>query len=80
MTVNSARSMNADVVQGSIDSTYISITPDRGNVENPPTERLSWPQYRNAEKWSESPHMESHLRRSVLPVERKTRYGSDPRF
>lgn len=50
MAVNSSRSMTDDFVQGSIDSTYISIAPDRGGVVvNIPTERLAWPNFAQAE-------------------------------
>ena len=80
MAVNDSRSMNGDFHAGSVDSTYISITPDRVNPENPPLERMDWPTYRQAERHAESPFFEAHVRRSVLPVERKASYGSDPLF
>ena len=80
MAVNDSRSMTAEFHQGSIDQTYIQLTPNRANPENPPVERLSWPTYVNAEVWGESPHIEGHLRRSLLPTERKVSTGSDPRF
>ena len=40
MAVNDSRSMNEDFHQGSIDSTYIQLMPDRANAEVPPIERL----------------------------------------
>lgn len=80
MAVNDSRSMNMDFHQGSIDSTYIALAPDRGNPENPPLERLAWPRYEQAEQHKESPFFEGHLRRASMPVERKSRYGTDPRF
>lgn len=80
MAVNDSRSMNADFHQGGIDNTYIQLTPNRGNPENPPIERFSQPQYRQAEQHSESPFYESALRRTTLPVENKARYGSDQRL
>jgi hypothetical protein len=79
MAVNNTRSMNADLHQGCVDSTYISLTPHRGNVENPPIERMTWPQYGNAEKWADDPHIEAHISRSVLPREIKTTGDGDTR-
>ena len=79
MAVNDTRSMNLDFHEGGTDSSYIKIAPDRVAIENPPLERLEWPQYRNAEIGKDHSHLEAHLRRSVLPVERKAVYGSDPR-
>jgi hypothetical protein len=80
MAVNASRSMNADFVQGSIDNTYIQLTPNRGNPEVVPTERLDWPQYQNAEKWSESPFLEAHTRKALHPHEVKTTGDGDSRF
>lgn len=80
MAVNDSRSMTAEFHQGSIDQTYIQLTPNRVNPENPPVERLDWPTFVNAERWPESPHLEAHLRRSMLPTEHKVGTGSDPRF
>jgi hypothetical protein len=80
MAVNQSRSMNADFTQGSIDNTYIQLAPNRGVPENLPIERLDWPQYRNAEKWPESPFLESHVRRAPLPREIKTTGDGDSRF
>lgn len=74
MAVNSSRSMTDDFTQGTIDSTYISIVPDRGGVlTNIPSERLRWPNFVQAEVHDNHPaaidqsvhmgkHME-HLRR-----------------
>ena len=76
MAVNDAESMNVGFAQGSIDNTYIALTPNRKNVENPPTERLGWPTYRNAEMFKDPPFIEAHMRRSVLPVEHKVRSTS----
>jgi hypothetical protein len=80
MSVNQSRSMNAELTQGSVDNTYIQLTPNRGVVENPPIERLDWPQFRNAEKWPESPFLEAHVRRAPLPREVKTTGDGDSRF
>ena len=81
MAVNDSRSMNAEFSQGTIDSTYIQLTPNRGNVENPPIERYDWPQYQNVERWPESPFIESHItRRAVIPREIKTTGDGDTRF
>lgn len=73
MAVNDRESMSTEFVQGTVDSTYISLTPDRKNVENPPVERLDWPTYGQAERHIDPPHLEGHVNRSGLPVERKTR-------
>jgi len=80
MAVNDAESMNASFAQGSVDCTYISIAPNRKNVENPPTERLTWPRYQHAEEWIDPPHFEAHVRASARPTERKTANSVDPRF
>lgn len=80
MAVNDSESMNLAFAQGTVDRTYIQLTPDRKNVENPPIDRLGWPTYGNAEQHIDPPFMESHLRRSLLPVEHKVRTGSDPRY
>lgn len=80
MAVNDSRSMNADFDQGTIDRTYIQLTPDRENVECPPIERMSWPIYGQAEKHAESPFLEADLRKSLHPHEVKTTYGGDARF
>lgn len=80
MSVNQSRSMNLDFNQGSVDCTYIQLTPNRGNVENPPVERLDWPQYANVEKWPESPFLEAHVRRLGHPREVKTTGDGDTRF
>jgi hypothetical protein len=64
------RSMSAEFAQGGVDSTYISITPDRGGViENPPYDRLTWPTYDQAERHIDPPFMEAHMRRRALPWE-----------
>lgn len=80
MSVNQSRSMNAEITQGSIDNTYIQLTPNRGNVENPPIERLEWPRFQNAERWPESPFLESHVRRAAQPREQWTSGDGDTRF
>jgi hypothetical protein len=74
MAVNNSESMNMEFAQGSIDRTYIQLTPDRKNVENPPVERLAWPTYSQAEKHQDPPHLEAHIQHAVTrPVERKVR-------
>lgn len=51
MAVNQSRSMSAEFSQGTIDSSFISIMPDRGGVVGSvPTERLAWPSYGQAEQ------------------------------
>lgn len=80
MGVNASRSMNAEFNQGSVDNTYIQLTPNRGVVENPPVERMDWPQYRNVERWPESPFLEAHVRRADHPREIWTSGDGDTRF
>ena len=80
MAVNDSRSMNADFHQGTIDSTYIQLSPGWSNLANPPTERLTWPRYTHVEEWSDPPFFEAHVIQARQPVERKAVYGSDPRF
>jgi len=75
MAANDSESMNMAFAQGTIDSTYIQLTPDRKNVENPPIERLTWPTYRQAEAHLDPPHLEAHLQHALRPVERKVRGG-----
>lgn len=77
MTVNNSRSMNAEFAQGHIDRSYIELTPNRGVVEHPPIERLSWPTYRQAEMHKESPFIEAHISRAGLPVEFTTASAHD---
>lgn len=71
MAANHDDSMNMEFVQGTVDSTYIQLTPDRKHVENPPYDRLTWPQYAQAERHIDPPHLEGHLARASLPVEYK---------
>jgi hypothetical protein len=80
MAVNNTRSMNVDFAQGSIDRTYIQLTPDRGNVENPPVERVTWPRYEHVEQWPVDPMLEAHIARAGLPRELKTTGDGDTRF
>jgi len=72
---NESESMNGAFAQGTVDSSYIALTPDRKNVENPPVERLTWPTYAQAERHIDPPHWEAHLGRAGLPVERKVSPG-----
>lgn len=54
MAVNQSRSMSAEFGQGTIDSSYISVIPDRGGVlGGVPSERLTWPSYGQAEQHQE---------------------------
>lgn len=54
MAVNQTRSMSGDFMQGTVDSSYISIAPDRGGVvASMPTERMSWPTFMQAEQHRE---------------------------
>jgi hypothetical protein len=80
MAVNDTRSMTADFHQGGMDETYIQLTPDRGNVENPPVDRLTWPRYERVEQHGDHGHFEALVRQSLRPIERKAAYGTDPRF
>jgi hypothetical protein len=80
MAVNDSRSMNADFNQGTVDNTYIQLTPGRANVECPPVERLAWPNFMACEKYDESPFLEAGIRKSMHPHEVKTTYGGDRRF
>jgi hypothetical protein len=79
MAVNDSESMNLAFVQGTVDNTYIPLVPNRKNVENPPVERYDWPYFARADRDIDPPFLEAHLRRAALQVERKTRYGGDPR-
>lgn len=81
MAVNETRSMNGEMHQGVVDNTYISIAPNRGGVLSaPPTERLTWPQYRNAEQFIDHAFDESAAGRAHLPRERKTAAAGDFRY
>lgn len=54
MAVNQSRSMSGEFSQGTVDSSYMSIIPDRGGVlGNIPTERLSWPNFVQVEQHRE---------------------------
>lgn len=66
---NQSRSMDSEFHQGSIDETYIQLCPDRGVVENPPFDRLTWPFYAQAETHIDPPFMEAAIRRAALPAE-----------
>lgn len=83
MAVNDNRSMLGDFHQGVIDNTYIQLNPDRGNVENPPYERMSWPTYGQAERHEDPPFLEGHARRLPLPREARSSdqdFAGDPRY
>jgi hypothetical protein len=67
--------MNVEFGQGHIDNSYIQLTPNRGVVEHPPIERLAWPTYANAELYSESPFIEAHIARAMLPREIRSHAG-----
>jgi hypothetical protein len=69
MAVNRSRDMNAELQQGIIDSSYISITPDRDCVENPQLDRLEWPQYAHAEMWPNRSMRPSNVQRAARPAE-----------
>lgn len=54
MAVNQSRSMSGDFNQGTIDSSYMSIAPNRGGVLGSiPVERLSWPNFAQVEQHKE---------------------------
>ena len=81
MAVNDSRSMNADFEQGSRDRTYIQLTPDRGVVENPPSERLGWQTYSTCEQFPAERHQDAHFHRAALPRESwKGGRDGDPRY
>jgi len=80
MAKNQSRSMSAEFLQGEIDRTYIQLTPNRGCVENPPVERLSWLDYGQCEKHADPPFLESRVRKSLHPHEIKTSGDGDTRF
>jgi hypothetical protein len=70
---NQSRSMDAEFAQGTVDETYMQLTPDRGGVvENPPYDRMTWPTYGQAERHIDPPFLEAHMRRAALPQEHKT--------
>ena len=74
MAVNQSRSMNQDFGPGTIDSSYISITPDRGGVLGSiPAERLMWPTYAQAERHQGDPFGPARAAKNARPVEIKTR-------
>lgn len=80
MAVNNFRSMNLDFSEGSVDRTYIQLTPNRANVEHPPLDRYAWPQYTNCGLWPSDPFIEAHISRMPLPREIKTTGDGDSRF
>jgi hypothetical protein len=45
MAVNQSRDMSSEFHQGIEENSYMQLTPNRANVENPPLERLQWPTY-----------------------------------
>jgi hypothetical protein len=69
MAVNSERSMTADFHQGVIDNTYQALVPNRGNVEIPPRDRMTWPTFRQVELHVDPPFIEAHLARAGMPRE-----------
>lgn len=73
MAVNSFESMNVAFAQGTVDRTYIQLTPDRKNVENPPFDRLTWPTYNQAERHIDPPFLEANLQHALRPIEHKVR-------
>jgi hypothetical protein len=81
MAVNESRSMNAEFHQGTVDNTYIHLTPDRGGVQSVvPTEKLSWPTYAQVERHADNAFGESRVGRLHLPRERKTPNSGDIRY
>jgi hypothetical protein len=81
MAVNESRSMNGEFHQGSVDNTYIQLTPNRGGITTVvPIEKLDWLQYQNAERWADNPFGESRMDRLPLPRERKTATSGDFRY
>lgn len=75
MAKNNAESMNVSFVQGTVDRTYIQLTPNRKNVENPPFDRYTWPTYAQADRHIDPPFLEAHLRQASRPVEHKVSPG-----
>lgn len=73
MGVVQNRSMLADFSQGIVDSSYIMLMPDRGGIiDAPPIERLTWPQYRQAELHRDDSMIEAMMAHLPRPVERLT--------
>ena len=75
MAKNQSESMNAEFAQGTVDSTYIQLTPDRKNVENPPVDRYTWPTYAQVDRHIDPPFLEAHVRQAFHPVEHKVTPG-----
>lgn len=71
MAKNESESMNSSFAQGTVDNTYIDLTPNRKMVENPPVDRYTWPTYAQAGRHIDPPFLEAHLQHALRPVERK---------
>ena len=83
MAVNDSRSMVGDFHQGVIDNSYQDLTPNRGNVEIPPYERMTWPTFGQVERHEDPPFIEAHISRLALPRERRNGDqdpSGDPRY
>jgi len=50
MAVNESRSMIAELNQGLLDGRYMQLAPNWSVDENPPTERMDWPTYRQVDR------------------------------
>lgn len=51
MATNNSRSMTGDFLQGTTDSSYMSLTPDRGGVlGDVPSDRVTWPNMQQVEQ------------------------------
>jgi hypothetical protein len=77
MAANTSESMNSAFAQGTVDNTYIQLTPDRKNVEVPPVDRYTWPTYAQADRHIDPPFLEAHLQHALRPVENKVRARVD---
>lgn len=55
------RSLNDELQQGVCDNSYISITPNRGEVENPPVDRYSWPYFAAVDLGRDDPFREARM-------------------
>ena len=51
MAQNRSRDLHTELQQGIIDNSYMQLTPNRGgDIEDPRTERLTWPTYAQVER------------------------------
>lgn len=73
---NRQRSMLADFSQGIVDNSYIQLMPDRGGlIDAPPYDRLTWPQYAQAELHRDDSMIEAMMSHLPRPVEYLTEHA-----